>query len=395
MNFSNKAKSLSESLTLSISAQAEKLRNQGVDVLNLAIGEPDFSTPDYIKKAGIKAIQEGKTIYTPVTGISELKKAIVKKYKEFNHMDIQENEVIISTGAKQALMNTFFTLLNPGDEVLIPVPYWLSYPEMVKIADGVPVFVHGKKENQYKLKTEDLEKVLTKKSKVLVLNNPSNPSGVLYTKEELKKLADFTIQNDLFIVADEIYERLVYDNRNFYSIASFSKEVFDRTVTISGFSKSYAMTGWRLGYSIAPEHLSHLMGKIQGHQTSNPCSISQYAGLAALENEDESIQKMISTFEERREFMIKAFQKIGLETLSMDGAFYTFFDVGEFIGKEIAGQEIEGSLDFCKVLLDKAHIAAVPGIVFGMDNYVRFSYAVSMEDLEAAMNRLERLIGEN
>ena len=395
MKFSDKAKSLSESLTLSISAQAEKLRNEGVDVLNLAIGEPDFSTPDYIQQAGIKAIQEGKTTYTPVTGISELKEAIVHKYKQFNQMDIHKNEVIISTGAKQALMNAFLALLNPGDEVLIPVPYWLSYPEMVKIADGVSVFVHGRKENQYKLTIEDLEKVVTEKSKILVLNNPSNPSGVLYTKKELTKFGEFAVKNDLFIVADEIYERLIYDDEKFYSIASLSREVFDRTVTVSGFSKSYAMTGWRLGYSVAPENLSHLMGKIQGHQTSNPCSISQYAGLAALEKEDKSIEKMISTFEERRDFMIGAFQKLGLETLSMDGAFYTFFSIREFIGKKLAGQEIRGSLDFCRTLLDKAYIAAIPGIVFGMDDYVRFSYAVSMEDLEDAMNRLERLIGEN
>lgn len=394
MRFSDKAKSLEESLTLAISAKANELRKNGVDVINLAIGEPDFPTPDYIKKAGIQAIEENITTYTPVTGLPDLKKEIVKKYKNFNKMEVEESEIVVSTGAKQALMNAFFALLNPGDEVLIPVPYWLSYPEMTKIADGVPVLVTGDKNNNYKLRLEDLEEKLTDKTKVLILNNPSNPSGVLYSKEELEEIGNFAVKNDLFIVADEIYERLIYSDDEFYSIASLSREIYDRTVTVSGWSKSYAMTGWRLGYSVAPKELTTLMVRIQGHQTSNPCSISQMAGLAALRDEDDTIEKMISTFGERRNYMKRAFEELNLETLSMDGAFYTFFNIKKYLGKTMNGQKIEGSLDFCQVLLEEAHIAAVPGLVFGLDDYVRFSYAVSLEDLEKAMERLQKFIGE-
>ncbi|MDO5755454.1 MAG: pyridoxal phosphate-dependent aminotransferase [Tissierellia bacterium] len=381
---SNLAQSLADSLTLSIAAKAKELQENGVDVINFSVGEPDFETPDFIKKSAIDAINEGKTRYTKVSGIDELRESIAKKYKVFNEMEISKEEVIVSTGAKQNLINALFLLINPGDEVLIPKPYWLSYPEMVKITGGKSVFVPG---TRGKISAKDLEKYCSHRTKALILNNPNNPTGAVYRKEELEEIGNFCVKEGINIIADEIYEDLNYVGKHI-SIGSLSDGIKSQTITVSGFSKSYAMTGWRLGYSVQNKEWTKALEKIQGHTTSNANTISQYAGLGALTKEDGSVKKMVETFNERRKYVKKAFDELGLEYIPMEGAFYGFFKVKE-LKKE------KDSVEFCKELLEKIHIATVPGKVFGDDDYLRISYAISMEEIKEGMKRLgEYMKGE-
>ena len=390
MNLSSKAKQINPSITLEITAKAKALKEDGINVVSFGAGEPDFNTPDNIIKAAIKAMNEGKTKYTPASGILDLRKAICKKFKNDNNLEYKPSQIVVSTGAKQSLANTFMAILNKGDEVIIPVPYWVSYPELVKLADGVPVLVNTKKENDYKYSIEELRKVVNSKTKAILINSPNNPTGSIYSKEDLLEIASFAKEHDLIIISDEIYEKLIYDNEKHISIASLSKDAYERTIVINGLSKSYAMTGWRVGYSACSEEISKLMGSIQSHITSNINSISQYAAIEALEGPQDSIKSMIIEFEKRRNYMIDRIEKInGLSLIKAKGAFYIMVDVSKFYGKSINGNIIKTSLDFSKSILKEENLAVIPGIAFGLDNYIRLSYATSMEIIEEGLNRLE------
>lgn len=390
MDLSSKAKQINPSITLEITAKAKALKEDGINVVSFGAGEPDFNTPDNIIKAAVKAMNEGKTKYTPASGILDLRKAICKKFKDDNNLEYKPSQIVVSTGAKQSLANAFMAILNKGDEVIIPVPYWVSYPELVKLADGVPVLVNTKKENDYKYSMEELRKVVNSKTKAILINSPNNPTGSIYSKEDLSEIASFAKENDLIIISDEIYEKLIYDNEKHISIASLSKDAYERTIVINGLSKSYAMTGWRVGYSACSEEIAKLMGSIQSHVTSNINSISQYAAIEALEGPQDSIKSMIVEFEKRRNYMIDRIEKInGLSFIKAKGAFYIMVDVSNFYGKSIDGNIIKNSLDFSKSILKEESLAVIPGIAFGLDNYIRLSYATSMEIIEEGLNRLE------
>ncbi|MGN2369781.1 pyridoxal phosphate-dependent aminotransferase [Clostridium cagae] len=389
MELSKKAENISPSITLEITAKAKALKNEGVDVVSFGAGEPDFNTPQNIINAAIKAMEEGKTKYTPAGGILELKEVICKKFKKDNNLEYKTNQITISTGAKQCLANVFMAILNPGDEVLIPVPYWVSYPELVKLADGVPIFVETIKENNYKYTIEDLEKCVTNKTKAILLNSPNNPTGTIYNEEELKEIADFAKKYDMFIVSDEIYEKLIYDNEEHISIASLNEDAYQRTIVINGVSKTYAMTGWRLGYVAADEKITKLMTSIQSHMTSNVNSITQYASIEALTGSEEEVEKMVKEFENRRNFMLDKLSKIDeLSVLRPNGAFYIMVNIEKYLNTTFKGHNIINSVEFSKVLLDEEKVAVIPGSGFGLENYIRLSYATSMDIIEKGIDRL-------
>ena len=393
MKLSKKAESLAASLTLEITAKANEMKKKGIDVVSFGAGEPDFNTPDYIKEAAIKAINDNHTRYTATSGIIELKKAIVKKFKEDNGLEYSENQILISTGAKQSLANVFSAILNEGDEVLINIPYWVTYPELVKLNGGVPVFIETKKENSFKFTLKELEENCTERTKAILINSPNNPTGSVYTEEELRVIAEFAREKDLIIISDEIYEKLIYDGKKHISIASLSEDAFNRTIVINGVSKTYAMTGWRIGYSAAPIEINKLMTNIQSHTTSNANAIAQYAALAALEGNDDEIKAMVEEFARRKNYMIESINNIDLlETLHPNGAFYVMVDVSKLFGKKCDGKVIEGSIDFAKAILEKEKVAVIPGIAFGNDNYIRLSYATSMENIEEGIRRIEKFI---
>ena len=389
MNLSKKAENISPSITLSITAKANELKAQGVDVVSFGAGEPDFNTPENIINAAIKAMQDGKTKYTPAGGILELKKTICKKFKEDNELDYSPEQITISTGAKQCLANTFMAILNPGDEVLIPIPYWVSYPELVKLADGVPVFVQTLKENNYKYTIADLEKAVSNKTKAILLNSPNNPTGTIYNKNELEEIAQFAKKHDLLIVSDEIYEKLIYDGEKHISIASLNQDAYERTIVINGVSKTYAMTGWRLGYSAATKEITKLMTSLQSHMTSNVNTIAQYATIEALNAPAEDLNNMIKEFERRRNFMIDRLSEIsGISIIRPNGAFYIMVNIESYFNTSFKGEEIKNSVDFARILLDEEKVAVIPGAGFGLDKYVRLSYATSMDIIEKGIDRI-------
>lgn len=393
MDLSNKAKQINPSITLEITAKAKELKESGIDVVSFSAGEPDFNTPDNIINAAVRAMKDGKTKYTPTSGILELRKAICLKFKNDNDLSYNPSQIVVSTGAKQCLANTFLSILNKGDEVIIPIPYWVSYPELVKIADGVPIFVDTLKENDYKYSVDDLRKVVTNKTKAILLNSPNNPTGSIYSKEELIEIAEFAKENDLIIISDEIYEKLIYDENKHVSIASISEDAYKRTIVINGLSKSYAMTGWRIGYSACSEEIAKLMSSIQSHVTSNINSVSQYAAIEALTGPQESISKMIEEFKSRRNYMIDRLEKIdGISYIMPKGAFYIMVNIGEYFGRSILGNVINSSLEFSKSLLEEEQVAVIPGIAFGLDQYIRLSYATSRETIEVGLNRIENYL---
>lgn len=395
MNLSKKAGNISPSITLSITAKANELKAQGVDVVSFGAGEPDFNTPQNIINAAIKAMQDGKTKYTPAGGILELKKTICKKFKEDNGLDYTTDQITISTGAKQCLANVFMAILNPGDEILIPIPYWVSYPELVKLADGVPVFVETLKENNYKYTIEDLEKAVSDKTKAVLINSPNNPTGTIYNREELIEIAEFAKKHDLLIISDEIYEKLIYDGEKHISIASLSEDAFERTVVINGVSKTYAMTGWRLGYMAASKEITKLMTSIQSHMTSNVNTIAQYAAIEALNGPIEDLNTMVKEFERRRNFMVNRLSKIdGVSIIKPSGAFYIMVNISSYFNTTFKGEEIKNSLDFSRVLLDEEKVAVIPGAGFGLDEYIRLSYATSMDIIETGIDRIAMFINK-
>lgn len=393
MDLSNKAKQINPSITLEITAKAKELKEAGINIVSFGAGEPDFNTPENIIEAAIIAMREGKTKYTATSGIIELRNAICEKFKVDNGLNYNPNQIVVSTGAKQSLANTFLAILNKGDEVIIPVPYWVSYPELVKLADGVPVLIKTLKENDYKYTIDDLEKVVTNRTKAILINSPNNPTGSIYTKEELVEIADFAKKYDLLIISDEIYEKLIYDDKKHVSIASVSEDAYNRTIVINGLSKSYAMTGWRVGYSASSLEIAKLMSSTQSHVTSNINSISQYAALEALTGPQESITVMIKEFEKRRNYMIDRLNNIkGITYVKPSGAFYIMVCIGDYYGKEINGELINSSLDFSKSILEEEKVAVIPGIAFGLDEYIRLSYATSMEVIEEGINRIENYL---
>ena len=395
MNLSKKAGNISPSITLSITAKANELKAQGVDVVSFGAGEPDFNTPQNIINAAIKAMQDGKTKYTPAGGILELKKTICKKFKEDNGLDYTTDQITISTGAKQCLANVFMAILNPGDEILIPIPYWVSYPELVKLADGVPVFVETLKENNYKYTIEDLEKAVSDKTKAILINSPNNPTGTIYNREELIEIAEFAKKHDLLIISDEIYEKLIYDGEKHISIASLSEDAFERTVVINGVSKTYAMTGWRLGYMAASKEITKLMTSIQSHMTSNVNTIAQYAAIEALNGPIEDLNTMVKEFERRRNFMVDRLSKIdGVSIIKPSGAFYIMVNISSYFNTTFKGEEIKNSLDFFILFLDEEKVAVIPGAGFGLDEYIRLSYATSMDIIETGIDRIAMFINK-
>lgn len=393
MELSRKAQAIEPSLTLAITAKAKEMKEKGIDVISFSAGEPDFNTPKNIINAAIKAMEDGNTKYTSVNGILQLREAICKKFKGDNGLEYNPSQIVVSTGAKQSLANTFLAILNPGDEVIVSTPYWVSYPELIKLADGKPVFVEGDEKSNYKFTKENLEKAVTAKTKAIVLNTPNNPTGTIYNKEELEVIADFAKKYNIIIISDEMYEKLIYDNENHISIASLSKDAYERTIVINGLSKSYAMTGWRIGYCAAREKIAKLMISIQSHVTSNVCSITQYAALEALNGPQDEITKMINEFEKRRNYMINRIESIdNLSIVKPKGAFYIMINIENCLGKEINGKILNDSMEFCASLLENEKLAVIPGKAFGLNNYIRVSYATSMEAIKEGLNRIESFI---
>ncbi|KHO62480.1 aspartate aminotransferase [Thermoanaerobacter sp. YS13] len=394
MDLSQNALQITPSMTLEITAKAKQLKAQGVDVIDFGVGEPDFDTPDYIKEAAIDAIKKGYTKYTPSSGISELKKAVCDKLLKDNGLKYQPEQIVISNGAKHSIYNALCAILNPGDEVIIPVPYWLSYPEMVRLAYGKPVFVKTKAENDFKITADELKNAVTSKTKALILNTPNNPTGSVYTKEELEELVKIIEETNIFVISDEIYEKLIYEGSHI-SIASLNEKIKEMTILVNGMSKAYAMTGWRIGYTASSLEIAKVMSNIQSHTTSNPNSIAQYASVAALSGDETVIKRMAEEFNKRRIYMVERINKIkGLKSNKPQGAFYVMVNIDEYIGKEIKGKIIRGSIDFANALIEGANVAVVPALPFGMDNYIRISYATSIENIEKGLNRIEEFLNK-
>lgn len=395
MKLSKKAEDISPSITLAITAKAKELRESGVDVISFGAGEPDFNTPSNIIEAAYKAMKEGKTKYTATSGIKELKEEICKKFLRDNGLKYDLDQIIVCTGAKQCLADAFMAILNEGDEVIIPTPYWVSYPELVKIAGGVPVFMEGSIENHFKYEIEKLENIVTSKTKAIIINSPNNPTGTIYNKEELLELAKFAENHNLIIIADEIYEKLIYDGERHISIASLTDYAYNNTIVINGLSKAAAMTGWRIGYAAANKEIIKLMTSIQSHMTSNTNSITQYAAIEALSNTEDSLNKMVKEFDNRRKYMIKRLDSIkGINYILPKGAFYIMVNVSGVYGKSINGEKITDSLSFSKELLKEENVAVIPGIGFGLDDYIRLSYATSMENIENGIDRIEKFLNK-
>lgn len=393
LTLSKKAMAIKPSSTLAITAKAKEMKANGVDIVGFGAGEPDFNTPDNINEAAICAINDGFTKYTPASGIVELKQAVCEKFKNFNGISYEPDQIVISNGGKHCLTNIFEAILNPGDEVIIPAPYWLSYPEIVKLADGVPVFIRGEKKDGYKVSAEQIKAAITPNTKALILNTPSNPTGMIYTRKELEAIAEVIIEADIYVVADEIYENLLYDGAEHVSIASLGEEIYKRTITCSGVAKGYAMTGWRIGYIGASAELAKVMGSLQSHQTSNPNSIAQKAALEAISGPQDTVVTMRQEFDVRRKYMYDRLCKMPyVSTLEPQGAFYVFVDVSEACEKEYKGEKIKTAAKLADILIGDYSVAVVPCADFGFADHIRLSYAISIEQIEKGLDRIETLL---
>jgi aspartate aminotransferase len=387
MELANRVKKLKPSPTLAITAKANELKKQGINIIGFGAGEPDFDTPDFVKEAAIKALNEGKTKYTPSAGIIELREAIAEKLKERNNIEYSPSEIVVTPGAKMGLYEIFAAILNIGDEVIVPAPYWVSYPAQIELCDGVPVYAELYEENEFVLTAEILKKYITKKTKAVVINTPSNPTGAVIPKEELEKIAELCVENKIFIISDECYEEFLYEGQH-TSIASLSKEVRELTFTVSAFSKSYSMTGWRLGWVAAPEKYIKPIINIQSQTVSNPTSFAQYGGIAALEDKGKFPAMMKEEFKKRRDYIVEYLNSIqGIHCVKPKGAFYVFPNISEFINNEI-----KDDLDFTAYLLEEAKVAVVPGSAFGKGGYIRMSYATSMENIKEGLERIKNAL---
>lgn len=395
MRISQRCQRVTGSLTLAIDAKAKEMKQKGIDVVGFGAGEPDFDTPEHIRKAAKDALDLGKTRYTPAAGMPELRQAICDKLKRDNGLDYVPQQIVVSNGAKHSLFNSFQALLEEGDEVIVPGPYWVSYPEIVRMAGGVPVIVEGREENNFKPTIDDFRAAVTDKTRAVVINSPNNPNGFVFTREELQTIGDLAIEKDLSIVSDEIYEFLVYDGAEHISIASLSPEIKERTIVINGMSKAYAMTGWRIGYTASPLNAAKAMTNFQSHSTSCPNSIAQYAALTALSGPDDQLKSMVAEFDRRRRRIVELINEIpGLSCKPPKGAFYVMMNISGVFGKRYNGAPIVDSMSFTQLLLDNSHVAVVPGAGFGADAYVRLSYATSMENIEKGLARIKEFVGK-
>jgi len=395
MRISQRCQRVTGSLTLAIDAKAKEMKQKGIDVVGFGAGEPDFDTPEHIRKAAKDALDLGKTRYTPAAGMPELRQAICDKLKRDNGLDYVPQQIVVSNGAKHSLFNSFQALLEEGDEVIVPGPYWVSYPEIVRMAGGVPVIVEGTEANNFKPTIDDFRAAVTDKTRAVVINSPNNPNGFVFTREELQAIGDLAIEKDLSIVSDEIYEFLVYDGAEHISIASLSPEIKERTIVINGMSKAYAMTGWRIGYTASPLNAAKAMTNFQSHSTSCPNSIAQYAALTALSGPDDQLKSMVAEFDRRRRRIVELINEIpGLSCKPPKGAFYVMMNISGVFGKRYNGAPIVDSMSFTQLLLDNSHVAVVPGAGFGADAYVRLSYATSMENIEKGLARIKEFVGK-
>ncbi|MDB9307656.1 pyridoxal phosphate-dependent aminotransferase [Aphanizomenon sp. CS-733/32] len=384
MKLAARVSQVTPSITLAIAAKAKAMKAEGIDVCSFSAGEPDFDTPEHIKAAAAKALDEGKTKYGPAAGEPKLREAIAHKLKHDNGLNYKAENILVTNGGKHSLYNLIVALIDPGDEVIIPSPYWLSYPEMVTLVGGKSVIVETDASTGYKITPEQLKKAITPKTKLFVLNSPSNPTGMVYTPEEIKALAKVIVDADIYVVSDEIYEKILYDGAEHISIGSLGEEIFSRTLISSGFAKGYSMTGWRLGYLAGPVEIIKAASTIQGHSTSNVCTFAQYGAIAALESSQDCVEEMRQAFAKRRQVMFERLNAIpGLSTAKPDGAFYLFPDISKTGLK---------SLEFCNAILESHQVALIPGVAFGADKNIRLSYATDMETIEKGMDRLEKFV---
>ena len=396
MRLSARARNLTPSPTMAIDAKSKQMVADGVDVVNFSVGEPDFDTPESVKAAGVAAIQQGRTKYTPAAGTLELRKAICEKLERDNGLQYRPEEIVVSNGGKQSLYNAYQVLLDPGEEVIIQAPYWVSYPEIVRLAGGVPVVVETDESTGFRLTADMIREKLTNRTRVINLNSPSNPTGAVLPRKELEEIAALAVERDLIIVTDEIYERLLYDGAEHVSIASFGEEVKKRTITVNGLSKAYSMTGWRIGYTASERIYAKAMGDLQSQSTSGPSSISQAAAVEALRGSQEPVEHMRKEFDRRRKHMIARLNSLpGFSVkVAPEGAFYLFPNVSALFGQTIAGRRITSSDDLADLILEREHVGVVPGSGFGAPNHIRFSYATSMERIDEGLDRIARLLAE-
>jgi len=395
MLLSKRVQRIKPSLTIESTIKAEAMKAEGVDVVDFGAGEPDFETPENIKEAAIQAIHEGFTKYTVVGGIPELKDAIIEKLERENRLTYRRSEIVVSCGAKHSLYNLSQALFDAGDEVVIPSPYWVSYPDQVDLADATPIFVETSEEGAFKMTGESLKKVLSSRTKAIILNSPCNPTGTAYTRQELEEIAEIALSKRLYIISDEIYEHIVYDGYCPVSIASLSEEIKHLAILVNGVSKSYSMTGWRIGYAAGPQEIIAAMTKIQGQSTTSPPSISQKASIEALRHSEKSVKMMAAEFEKRRNYVYERLSTIeGVSCFKPIGAFYVFPNISQLFGKSYKGWKIVNSSDLAAYLLEEARVMTVAGIGFGDDRYIRISYATSMENLKEGLDRIERAVAK-
>jgi len=394
LSLAKRAGLVSSSLTLAITAKVKEMRQRGVDVIGFGAGEPDFDTPPHIKEEAKRAMDDGFTKYTPSSGIKELKEAISKKFREDNRLNYSLSQIIVSCGAKQCLYNAIQVICEEGDEVILPSPYWVSYPEQIKLSGAVPRILKTRGEDGFKINPQTLSNRITSKTKLLILNSPNNPTGAVYSKDELKAIAEIAIKNNIYIISDEIYEKIIYEAKH-TSIASLNSKIKDLTIVINGVSKTYSMTGWRIGYAAGKEEIIKAMSNLQSHSTSNPTSFSQKGALAAISGPQDSVIKMRSEFKKRRDYMLKKLNQIpGISCTEPRGAFYLFPNVSKLIGRSFNGEKIKNSLDLTDFLLREAKVAVVPGVAFGADNYIRLSYATSMDNIIKGIERLKKAVSK-
>jgi aspartate aminotransferase len=390
---SNRAKHLKPSPTLAINAKAKAMTAQGIHVISFGAGEPDFDTPENIKRVAIKAIEEGFTKYTAAGGIDELKDAIIQKFERDNHLTYKRSQILVSCGGKHSFYNLAQALFDRGEEVIVPAPYWVSYPPMVELADATPVIVETLEKNDFKITAGDLVRAITPKTKAVIINSPSNPTGSAYTREDLEKIAEIALSKNIFVISDEIYEKILYDGFRFVSIASLGEEIRKRTLIVHGVAKTYAMTGWRIGFTAGPEKIISAMNNIQSQSTSNPTSISQKAAVEAFNGPQQEVDKMVSAFNERRNYIVDRLNSIrGVFCFKPVGAFYVFPNFSSYYGKSYQGKKIANSSELAAFLLDAGRVAVVPGIEFGADAFQRLSYATSMEAIKEGLHRIEEAL---
>lgn len=395
LSLSKKASQVKPSSTLAITAKAKALRAQGVDVVGFGAGEPDFNTPDNINQVAVEAIHSGFTKYTPASGIDELKQAVSDKFRTFNHLEYGLDQIVISNGGKHSLTNIFTAIINDGDEVIIPAPFWLSYPEIVKLAGGIPVIVETTMEENFKITPEKLAAACNEKTKAFILNTPNNPTGMIYSRQELEELAKVIVEKDIYVVADEMYEYLIYGNDEHVSIGSLGQDIYERTITCSGLSKSYAMTGWRIGYTGASKEITKLMSSVQSHETSNPNSIAQKAALEALTGPQDKVEEMIAEFGKRKNYIYDRLKVLPyVNVIEPKGAFYAFVDVSAIFDKEYQGKKIGDVNTLATILLEDYSVAVVPCTDFGFSGYIRLSYAISMKQIGKGIDQIETFLKE-